>query len=246
MRAAGLYPILKAGLIAGLAAGLSMGLFHFVLTEPVMDRAIALEEEVVLPPGQDTNYEPVVSRTLQKAMLVVGAGLYGLAVGAVFALIFFALPGRFLMGRRTEIKAAALAILMWWSVALLPFLKYPANPPGVGNPETVYFRQSIYIQFLTISALAIVAAFAAYSLLSRWWSSVKFYAGRLAVSAALYGCLVVLLFVLMPANPDDIAAPADLVWDFRILSLSGQVLFWAVLGGTSALLLRRLTVQRII
>lgn len=240
MRADRLYPLLKVGILAGLAAGLFMGLFHFVLTEPVIDRAIALEEQAVHPPGQDTHYVPVVSRTLQKAMLVVGAGIYGLAVGAVFALIFAAL-GRGLPGRRPESRAAALAILMWWSVVLLPFLKYPANPPGVGNPETVYFRQSIYIEFLVLSALAVVAACIAYWLLNRWWPSPKLHARRVAVSAGVYAGLVVLLFALMPASPDAITAPADLVWDFRILSLSGQAFFWAVLGGASAYLLRRLT-----
>ncbi|MDP2744198.1 MAG: CbtA family protein, partial [Dehalococcoidia bacterium] len=72
----------------------------------------------------------------------------------------------------------------------------------------------------------------------RWWTSAS-KAQRLVLAVGLYGVMAVLLALLMPPNPDAVTAPADLVWDFRILSLSGQVFFWAVLGGGSALLLRR-------
>jgi len=59
--------------------------------------------------------------------------------------------------------------LMWWSVALIPFLKYPANPPGVGNPETMAFRQGIQLGFIALSALALAAAGLVYWLLGRRW-----------------------------------------------------------------------------
>ncbi len=237
MRPDRFFPVLKAALIAGVAAGLVMGLFHFVLTEPVIDRAIALEEQAA--PSHEA---PLVSRGVQKAMLVVGSTLYGLAVGIVFAVIF-AVLGRRLPGRWPDIKAAALAGLLWWSVALLPFLKYPANPPGVGDPETIYFRQSIQLGFIALSALAVGVAGLVYWLTGRWWRRPGMWGQRLGVAVGLYVVLATVLFVFMPANPDPITAPADLVWDFRILSLSGQLFFWVVLGGGSALLLRRFTRQ---
>ncbi len=233
MRPDRFFPVLKAVLIAGVAAGLVMGLFHFVLTEPVIDRAIALEEQAA-----SSQEAPLVSRGTQKAMLVVGSALYGLAVGIVFAVIF-AVLGRRIPGRWPDIKAAALAGVLWWSVALLPFLKYPANPPGVGDPETIYFRQSIQLGFIALSALAVVFAGLAYWLTGRWWRRPGIVGKRLVVAVGLYAVLATVLLVFMPANPDTITAPADLVWDFRILSLAGQVFFWAVLGGGSALLLRR-------
>lgn len=229
--------------MAGLAAGLVMGLGHFLLTEPVIDRAIALEEEVAKAPGQASVYEPVVSRGLQKGMLVVGSALYGLAVGAIFAVIF-ALLRRRLPGRWPDIKAIALAGLLWWSVALLPFLKYPANPPGVGDPDTVYYRQFIQFSFMVLSALAVVVTGAVYRLSGKRWRNPGL--RRPALAVILYGIMVILLFVLMPPNPDPIIAPADLVWDFRIRSLAGQVFFWAVLGATSSLLLKRLARQRVL
>ncbi len=148
MRAERLYPVLKAALIAGLVAGLAMGLFHFFLTEPVIDRAIALEKQAV---------PEVVSRSVQKGMLIVGSALYGLLVGIIFALIF-AILGRHLPGRWPDGKAAILAGLLWWSVTLLPFLKYPANPPGVADPDTIYLRQGIQLGFIVLSVLAVAVA----------------------------------------------------------------------------------------
>ena len=235
MRAEHFYPVLKAALIAGLAAGLVLGLFHFLLTEPVLGRAIALEAQTA--PSQTV---PLVSRSLQKGMLIVGSALYGLLVGVIFALVF-AVSERHLPGRWPDIKAVVLAGLLWWSVAFLPFLKYPANPPGVGDPDTAYFRQGIQLGFIVLSALAVAAAGAAYRLSGRRWRNLALQ--RLGLAVGLYGILVILLFVLMPANPDPITVPADLVWDFRILSLSGQTFFWAILGGSSALLLKHFARQ---
>lgn len=219
-----------------------MGLFHLVLTEPVIDRAIALEDEAAVASDQAARYAPMVSRGIQKGMLVVGSALYGLVMGIIFA-IAFAVLGRRLPGRWPDVKAAVLAGLMWWSVGLLPLLKYPANPPGVGDPDTLYFRQGLMFGFIALSVIALAAAGLAYWLLGKRWHHPRLQGQRLGVVVGLYGVLAVILFVLMPASPDTITAPADLVWHFRILSLSGQVFFWAVLGGASALLLRRFAQQ---
>lgn len=227
---------LKAVLIAGLVAGLGMGLFHFFFTEPLIDQAIALEVEEGVE---------VVSRGAQKGMLIVGSAFYGLLVGAIFAFAFIILGHR-LPGRWPDVKAATLAGLLWWSLAFLPFLKYPANPPGVGNPDTVYFRQVIQIGFIVFSALAMITAGISYWLLERRWRDRFSWWRRVGITTGLYGVLVVLLFSLMPASSSTTSIPADLIRDFRVLSLSGQILFWVILGGTSALLLRRLARQGIL
>lgn len=238
MRSEHVYPVLKAALWAGLAAGLLLGLFHLVLTEPVIDRAIALEGEAAKPPGQAARYEPAVSREVQKVGLVAGSTIYGLLVGLLFAAVLV-LVGQRLPGPWPHVKVAALAGLLWWSAALLPSLKYPANPPGVGDPETAVFRQALQVSFIVLSVLAVAAAAAFYWFLGRRWRHPEQRERRLGLAVGLYGVLAVLLLVAFPPNPDPVTAPADLVWDFRILAIAGQALFWAVLGGVSALLLRR-------
>ena len=231
---------LKAALIAGLAAGLVMGFFHFFFTEPVIDRSIALEEAA--PRGHEA---AAVSRDVQKGMLVIGSSLYGLLVGTIFAIVF-AILGRHLPGRWPDTKAAVLAGLLWWSIAFLPFLKYPANPPGMGDPDPVYVRQGIYLGFMALSALAVATAGAGYWLLERWRGESLSRRWRLSITAVVYGVLVVLIFILMPVSSSTTSVPADLIRDFRILSLSGQVLFWVALGSISAFLLRRFAKQGVL
>ena len=231
MRLDNLSPALKVALVAGLAAGLVLGIFHFAFTEPLIDRAIALEEAASAS-GEGAPGVPVVSRGVQKAVVVLGSGLYGMVVGIIFAVVFVALK-KFLPGGRPEIKAAALAGILWWSVGLLPALKYPAGPPGVGDPETVYFRQGMLLGFIALSALAVVLAGAVYWRLGR----------RPGPAMIVYGILAIVLYVAMPANHDPVTIPLDLVREFRFLSMAGQVLFWAVLGGASSLLLSRMARQ---
>ena len=36
-------------------------------------------------------------------------------------------------------------------------IKYPANPPAVGDPETIYYRQSLYVGYLVISGFTALA-----------------------------------------------------------------------------------------
>ncbi len=37
------------------------------------------------------------------------------------------------------------------------------------------------------------------------------------------------MFAALPPSPDDVTAPANLVWQFRINSLTGNLLVWTVL-----------------
>ena len=221
--------IMKAAVIAGLLAGLTAAVFHLVVTEPIIDRAIAVEEQRHAADGE--HEQPVVTREVQKGGLVVGFVAYGLIWSVLFGIAYRIaqpwLPGN---GRLRPRWLAALAC--YWAVALFPFLKYPANPPGVGDPETIAYRQALYLAFLGLSILGVAVAFA----LSRRDRAAR--AGRrwLAPAALAVFCLIV--YLVMPANPDPIEMPPDVVATFRTLSLAGLTLFWVVMGFFFAVLLK--------
>ncbi|WP_162795634.1 CbtA family protein, partial [Nonomuraea lactucae] len=90
--------LVARGLLLGLLAGLVAGSFAFVVGEPLLDTAIAMERPLA---GE----APVVSRSAQKAGLFLATGLYGLAVGGIFALVFAGLRGR--VGPRSDGRLAA-------------------------------------------------------------------------------------------------------------------------------------------
>lgn len=215
---------LKAAVVAGLIAGAVAAGFHWVLTEPVIDRAIEIEKQQSRAQGAKPG-EPVVSRPAQRVGLVVGFLLYGAAWGLLSGVLFHVTrvwqPAAWTEAKRGFVFAA----LVGWSVAVFPFLKYPANPPGVGDPETIGYRQGLYLGFIGLSVLGAAFASGLQRSLRR--------AGRSAWPIALAGYVVYLavLYLAMPSNPDPVKMPPQLVWTFRALSLAGLVLFWGVLGG---------------
>lgn len=217
--------VIKAAVVAGLLAGLLLGLFHLVVTEPVMDRAIAHEERQARSQGR---YEPeVVSRDTQKVGLVVGAVLYGMFLGMVFGGVYALARGK-LLGRGHWQKGLALAGLGFASIALFPFIKYPANPPGVGDLETLSFRVTMQLLLIGLSVAGAAGALALYRALGRKRGIGPWGRWLLALGAgAAYAAVV---YVLMPENPDQVRIPGGLVFQFRVLSLAGLALLWGVLG----------------
>lgn len=216
--------ILKAAIIAGLLAGLTVAVFHLILTEPIIDQAIVLEEQHTEPAG--THEEPIVSRRVQKGGLVLGSLLYGLTWALLFGVVYQLAQRWFPINSRMK-QGLLLAFIAYWSVCLVPFLKYPANPPGVGDPDTIGYRQALYVGFLALSVTS--------AALSIWLGHylARSQGLRRGPWLPIGACLVILsaaLYTLMPGNPGEATMPADLVRNFRALSLLGLTLFWAVLG----------------
>ncbi|MBI4498182.1 MAG: CbtA family protein [Chloroflexi bacterium] len=231
MTSAGLTKVLKAALLAGIGAGLVVAAFHMVVTEPVIDQAIAVEGQMA---GEHHDEAPIVSREAQRGGLVLGFAVYGIAWGLLFTLVY-QIVQRWLPPAGAPGKGWFLALALYWAVGLFPFLKYPANPPGVGDPETIAYRQGLYLGFLVLSTLATLFAI----VMGRSWSG-KTTPGRGNWLAGL-GFFVVamaVLYVGMPVTTDPVEQPADLMLRFRILSVTGLTLFWLLFGLGFARLVR--------
>jgi predicted cobalt transporter CbtA len=113
------------------------------------------------------------------------------------------------------------------TVFLVPFLKYPANPPATGDPGTIGRRTALWVVMLAWSVVATWAAWrAAGWLRARHVPEHR----RVPVVVSLYCAVVVAGFVLLPGSPDVVTLPATLVWHFRLASVAGAAVFWAVLG----------------
>tara|TARA_B100001175_G_scaffold140968_1_gene119633 strand:- start:5119 stop:5478 length:360 start_codon:yes stop_codon:yes gene_type:complete len=96
-------------------------------------------------------------------------------------------------------------------------LKYPANPPTVGDGETVVLRAILYLSFIAISGFGAVGF---YQLSKRLKQN------RKVLSIVGYAAFIAVTFALMPANPDEVTAPMELVNEFRIMSVLGVTTFW--------------------
>ena len=225
---------LRRGLLAGLAAGLLAGLFGFFVGEPVLDRAISLEEHAHAAHGAGEHHEvPPFDRGEQKAGLFLATGLYGTAVGVLFGLLSAYFRGRVSArgewGRSVRLSAAVFA-----GAVLLPFLKYPPNPPGVGvDPETLTARTLLYLAMVFLSLLAVFFAWRLAGELAGFAAPIR----HVAVGGFLLACWALLLYVLpgtgAEAAPD---APAELVWGFRLSVLGTQAVLWGGIGCAFGLL----------
>jgi Probable cobalt transporter subunit (CbtA) len=241
------------GLVVGLLAGLLAGGFAFAFGEPQVDHAIALEEATAQAAaaegsaGGDAGHshaaeeEPPVSRTGQKGGLFLALALYGAAVGGLFGLAYAAVRGR--VGRLSEpALAVALSGALFLAVVVVPFLKYPANPPAVGDPETIAMRTTTYLLMVVIGLVALAAAiWAGRSVPSSAPESAR-------VGAVLAGFLVpvAVAFVALPSvNEVPDGFPASLLWDFRVASLGTQLVLWTALGALFALVTERAARRRV-
>jgi predicted cobalt transporter CbtA len=219
--------LLRHGVAAGAAAGLCAALVLWVLVEPVIRRA--LEVEQARAGGHDGHaHEPLVSRSFQVLGGAVTAALVGVMVGVVFAVVFartrHLLPGRSDVGR-----SAALATAGFLVVTLLPALKVPANPPAVGDPATVTERTLLYVLTVLLGVLGVGIVLA----VDRWLRERGRPDPRRAVVDTLAAVvLAVTVLVLVPGSPDTVPGdvPPTLLWDFRIASLAQLATMWLVLG----------------
>ena len=236
--------LLVRGLIVGLFAGLLAGTFAYVMGEPHIDAAIAIEEAAGAAHTHETGEtaepaeeEPLVSRDGQRAGLFLATSLYGVALGGIFA-VAFALLRRKLRTPSDSYAALGLAAAGFVGVVLIPFLKYPPNPPAVGDPETITKRTVTYLLTLVIGLLAVWAGVAA----SRWAARLGEQPWiRWGVGGAALVATVVAAYLILPAiNEVPGSFPATLLWQFRFASLGTQAVLWTLLGfGYAAVMDRR-------
>jgi len=222
--------VVRALLVRGMLAGLLAGLVAFVyaryFAEPLIEQAIAFEDHRHELAGDPADPE-LVSRAVQSTLgLLTGVVVYSTAIGGVFSLVFAFAHGR--VGRtRLRVTAGLVAGAAFVVLFLVPQIKYPANPPSIGDPQTIGARTALYFVMIAWSLIAAVSALLLERRLMRHldlWNAALCGAGYYILAAALG------MFILPPVNevPDDF--PATLLWQFRTVSLGGHAVLLAVLG----------------
>jgi predicted cobalt transporter CbtA len=236
--------LLIRGMIAGLVAGLIGFGFARAFGEPSVARAIAFEEQhehaathehehqhadtsANAAHSHDHGGEELVSRDTQSGLgLLTGVAVFGTALGGLFALVFAFAYGR-LGALHARGTAALLALFGFLSVAIVPFLKYPPNPPAVGNAETIGPRTALFFGMIALSLAAAVFAVR----LQRRMAARHGGWNATLIAAAVYIVVIVIAQVALPRIdevPDGFSA--SLLWNFRLAAIGIQALIWTTLG----------------
>jgi len=210
-------------LLSGAIAGTILATINIGVVEPYIDRAIDIENQNAIAAGEPVDpLEYNNYRMWQKGGEIAAGTILGASIAALFGVVFAYSRGS-LPGSNNKKKALILAGIMWFVLFLIPALKYPANPPAVGDPETIYYRQSLYIAYLAISGLSAVGLAFLYRKIGK--ASVK-----KVIVPAVYAAVMIGAYLVMPPNPDAITAPIELVTGFRIASVLTMSMFWGVLA----------------
>ena len=213
------------GAVSGAVAGLLTSVAAYFLLEPTLSAAIALE-------GPSDGGGPVSRETQKLLGMPLGFVFAGLALGLVFAVAYRVLPSRADAWQRS----LGLAAGGFAALALIPQLRYPANPPGVGDPETIAGRTSGYLLAVMLGVVVVSGSYAALRALRVHGVSAP---GRQSAVTVMAVLAVAVGYTLLPDNTDPVGAPAALVWEFRIRSIGLLALLYASLGAFFAVLTLR-------
>jgi len=255
--------MMRSLLIRGMIAGLLAGLVAFgvakIVGEPQVDKAIAFEDYVA---GRESapahtghshgdDEDELVTRSQQNfAGLGTGALIYGIALGGLFALVFALAYGR--MGTFTARGTAALlGLLGFVSVFLVPFLKYPATPPAIGDPDTIGRRTGLYLGLILISvaamAIAVVVRRRLTVRLGEWNATLVVAGGYVAAIGLCYLLLpginevpqAALKGVVTAVGDAGVTFPAAVLWRFRVSAVAVQVALWTTIAIAFGFLARK-------
>ena len=264
--------LLLRGLLAGAIAGLLAFLFARIFAEPVISRAVdyesardaaqnTLDKALGLPVYPED--PEIFSRTIQ-ANLGIGAGmiLFGAAMGTLFAVVYAVCLGRtgLLRPRTLSVLLAGGGLL---AIYLVPFLRYPANPPSIGHADTIKERSGLYLLMVLASivflVLAVLVGKRLQSRCGNWNASLIAggafivaigivmallpQVGTLAANVATYGSHATETPLPLTDAKGNIVFPgfpADDLYSFRLYSVSAQLILWSAIGLIFAPLAERL------
>ena len=202
--------VILRGALSGAVAGILGFIFARVFAEPVINKAIAYQSgrddilaalnkaagRVVAPDGPE-----IFSRTVQSTIgIATGIIAFSAAMGALIAVAYLVLHGRF--GVRPRNLVWMTAGFGFLGVYLLPFVKYPANPPAIGHSFTIGTRGPLYLSMVACSLVLLgLAVYLGYRLAPRFGMVTAVVLSAVAF-LVVYGVIIGLLPSLgnLPAN----------------------------------------------
>ena len=249
--------LIGRGLLCGALAGLLAFVLSRIFAEPYVQRAIdyesgrhAAQEALAGAAGHEHEHE-LFSRAVQ-ADVGMGVGMiaFGLGMGALFAIVY-----AICLGRVGRLRPRSLALLVagagFLGLYLVPFLKYPANPPAVGQEDTISERTTMYLVMVLSSVLLLaLAVWLGQRLRARFgnWNASL-------LAAAAFAVAIGILMLALPTFGTDAGSqaggvvtetpgplvdaggvirypgfPADVLFYFRLYSVAAQLVLWSAIG----------------
>jgi hypothetical protein len=255
--------LILRGLGVGALGGLLAFIFARIMAEPLVQKAIDYENgrdaaQDALRRAAGLAVDPaeadVFSRGVQRNVGIgVGGILFGLAMGGLFAVAYILIQRRTQTSLHPRVLALLVAGAGFLGLFLVPFLKYPANPPSIGHGNTIGERSLLYVIMVVASVGFLVAAVV---IARRLTPRLGGWNATLLAGAAYVVVIAVVMLILPPLGHlhDNVARygqqatetplplrdshgqivfpgfPADVLFKFRLYSVINQLILWATIG----------------
>lgn len=220
-------------LISGTVSGAVLGAANMVIVEPYLDVAIDAENRNLVAEMDEVEEDFWISqqayRDWQKGGQILSSVVMGISTCSLFGIVFLLSRTALPSGNGAK-KALVLGGIMWLAMFVIPFIKYPANPPTVGDPDTIIMRTVLYVAFIAIMGFGAVAIYQVAKRMRR---------RRLEIGVCMYAALATCAFVVMPPGADTAGADAQLVDGFRLASAVSMSIFWLALSAVFGTLWHR-------
>ncbi|CAI8049267.1 hypothetical protein GBAR_LOCUS27111 [Geodia barretti] len=149
--------ILPTALVMGVIIGLVVAAYMNIFNVPVIEWAIDLEGKAAANGEEDESQLPLSALTGlggQRVGMTLGLAVVGVLFGAVFSglyhLMRWATPGW-----SPWAWGAIAGFLGFWAVSMYTQIKFPLNPPGVGDESTLLARQGFQFLFIFVSTASV-------------------------------------------------------------------------------------------
>jgi Probable cobalt transporter subunit (CbtA) len=219
--------IIGRGLLAGAVAGVFAFAFARIFVEPSIERAVAFEDEAAHAHGGHEHGVELFTRGVQ-ANIGMGFGVlaFSVAIGALFAVVYCVVYGR-VGDISPRLLSLSVAGAMFLSLYVIPFLKYPPNPPALSLDETIQHRTLLYLLMVVVSAALLAAAGYAGRRLA---SQLGTWNATLVAAGGYVAAIAVVMLVLPAIHETPSGFPADVLYEFRLFSLGTQVVMYATIA----------------
>jgi Probable cobalt transporter subunit (CbtA) len=122
--------------------------------------------------------------------------------------------------------SALLAGLGFVTIAVVPALKYPTNPPYVGNPDTIGVRTAAFFMLLAFSVVAMALAVKIESFFHKRWGGWN----ASLVAVVLFVVVITVVSHFLPDfNEVPVGFPVTLMWSSVLPLLRCRCFFGAFL-----------------
>lgn len=210
---------------SGVAAGLLLVAMNLFVAGPQISKMSDIYFEAMMSRGDLVEEDFDASlQTLyfwQTAFPIV----MGVAAGALIAVAYLK------AGKSAFKVALAVTGAAWFSLFVMPAIKYPYNPDTLYNPDAAASYTLFFVAYAAASGLAALGTAVIFARTKRK----NWYIG----AAGVYLGITAGLFFAFPDYPQSDVVPMAILGTWRSASAAGITAFWFALGILSGALLER-------